>query len=166
MEENLYSPPEANVDNKETDNSELASRWSRIGASILDMLTILPFTIPLMYLTGGFEILANEGQLQLFYGFLMGMAGIVIFAAIHGKIMLRDGQTWGKKALDIKIVKIDDKPVDFNCLAKRYGFYWLVPQIPFVGQFLNFINVMFAFGKARRCIHDYLGGTKVVKVNN
>lgn len=166
MEEERYAAPSSDLVNSPLDSEEeqLASRWSRLWASLLDVLTILPFTLLITYLTGGFNRFSEGMEPSFTYSLMISVLGILIFLAIHGSLMFKDGQTWGKKALRIKIVMLDGAPVNVKALAKRYGFFWLVPQIPIIGQFINLVNILFVFSKAKRCLHDYLGDTKVVRV--
>lgn len=165
MENEIYKSPKADLETAiETDNTNLASRGSRFVASIVDALTILPITLPLMYFTGGFEGVFEGQQPSLIYTLTMALVGMAIFLVIHGKIILRDGQSWGKKSQNIKIVTIEGDHADIKCLAKRYGFYWGVPQVPVVGPLINMVNILFIFAKSKRCLHDHVAGTKVVRV--
>ena len=164
MEKDIYNPPESNLEVGSSDGSILASRWSRLWASLIDVLTVIPITIPLYYFTGGFDGISQGVEPSVSYLLVMFLISTAIFLAIHGKIMLRDGQTWGKKAQNIKIVTIDGEHADLAVLAKRYGFYWGVSQIPVVGQLLSMVNILFIFTKSKRCLHDHVGGTKVVQV--
>ncbi|NRB39794.1 MAG: RDD family protein [Pseudomonadales bacterium] len=169
MEKSIYSPPESELEPELeleiTDDRVLASRWSRLWASMLDALTITPITVPLMYFTGGFDGISEGVQPSLSYTLVIALIGAIVFLVIHGKIIIRDGQTWGKKALNIKIVTMSGEHPSIQTLAKRYGFYWGVPQIPTIGQFLSIINILFIFSKSKRCIHDHVAGTRVVEAN-
>ena len=162
MEKNIYSAPESNLENNDSSESVDATRISRLLASFVDGLTILPFTAALMYFTGGFDGFKEGVQPSFSYTLIMGLIGIGIFVLMHGKIMIRDGQTWGKKAFNIKMVSLDGSNVTGAMLLKRYSFYWLVPQVPVAGQILSMINILFIFGKTKRCLHDYIAGTRVV----
>jgi uncharacterized RDD family membrane protein YckC len=46
----------------------------------------------------------------------------------------------------------------------RYLPISLAALIPVIGPYLSLVDVVFIFGSERRCIHDRLAGTKVVKV--
>jgi len=116
-----------------------------------------------MYFTGGLSNL-EAGPPDLLYSFLLGLAGIVAFVLINGKFLLSNGQTIGKKLLKIKIVTTESKYANLSALAKRYGFNWAIALVPVLGQLLALINIVFIFGKTKRCLHDFVGGTKVVKV--
>ena len=41
--------------------------------------------------------------------------------------------------------------------------YFIPGQVPIAGQLFNLINILFIFGKKRRCFHDYIAGTMVIK---
>ena len=144
--------------------SNLATRWSRLWASLLDSLIMMCFTVPLMYFTGGIDLIMQGREPNIVYMVGMGIAGIVFFALINGKFLLESGQTIGKKVLNIKIVDMNDILPSKMHLLKRYGLYFGLGQIPVVGQWLSIINVLFIFGKEKRCLHDYVGETRVIKV--
>ena len=164
MNDNVYSPPKSDLGSPDADFSDLATRGSRFLAAIIDALTIVPITMPLMYFTGGFDGITTGTQPTILYTVSMTLIGIIVFLAIHGYFLVKDGQTLGKKAFNIKVVTHDGQHAQIATLLKRYGFYWLIPQIPVAGIFLNLINLLFIFRKPTKCIHDYVGGTKVVKV--
>ena len=162
MENNVYSAPNSDVAIAESGEHELAGRWSRLGASIIDGLTIMPITLPLMYFTGGFAGLSKGVAPSFMYSLGMALVGILVFIIIHGYLLVKNGQTVGKKVLGIKIVTLENELPKMSNLTRRYGLYWLLPQIPMVGPYINLVNVLFIFTKSKRCLHDHLGGTKVV----
>lgn len=165
MEDNIYSSPKSDVEIHTAEVADLAGRWSRLGASIIDSLTVAPITVPLMYFTGAFEGVSEGGQSSLLYTYGISAIGIIAFIIVHGYFLVRDGQTLGKKILSIKIVTVDNRLPDISNLIRRYALFWLAPQIPVVGLFVNMINILFIFTKSKRCLHDYAGGTKVVQAN-
>lgn len=166
MENEIYKAPEAELEtaNFDSDNVELASRGSRLAASIIDSLTVLPISILLMYFTGGFQGISEGQQPGIQYTVILTLVSSAIFLVIHGKIMLRDGQTWGKRLLKIKIVTTDGGHADLKALSKRYGLYWGLSIVPGVGHLLGIINILFVFSKSKKCLHDHVGGTKVIKL--
>jgi len=161
MEQDVYKAPESNLNIEQEGPGTLASRWARLGASMVDAIVVMCITIPLMYVTGGFSNL-EAGPPGLVYSFVIGLVGILAFALINGKFLLSNGQTLGKKLLKIKIVTTDTRYADLTTLAKRYGFNWGIALVPVIGQFLGLVNVLFIFGKTKRCLHDFVGGTKVI----
>jgi len=164
MENEIYKSPKAELETNLIENeTKLATRSSRFFAATIDTFTIMPVMILITYFTGGFEGIADGHQPPLQYSLILALVYTALFLLVHGKIMLRDGQTWGKKALNIKIVTVDGDHVSLSTLAKRYGFYWGLPLVPVGGQFINLASILFIFSKPRRCFHDYVGGTIVVQ---
>jgi uncharacterized RDD family membrane protein YckC len=84
---------------------------------------------------------------------------------LNWRLLERSGQTIGKKALGMKIVDLSGALPPFGKLvALRYVLPILIAQIPFLGGLFALADALFIFGAERRCIHDYLAGTRVVDV--
>lgn len=163
MTNEIYTTPDSQLDVDTSEATTLASRWSRLFASILDGFVIMAITLPVMYVTGGFEGLSEGIQPSIGYTLSMGILGLAVFVLANGKFLLNDGQTIGKKALGIKIVDLDGALPDVKQhLVKRYAVYFIPGQIPIIGQLFSMINILFVFGKEKRCVHDIVAGTKVV----
>ncbi len=140
-----------------------ASRWKRLWASLIDTFILLLFIVPMMYITGGFDGIKDGVQPSIVYSLLIGLLSIVVFIIINGKLLTGSGQTVGKRAMGIKIVSLSGElPTVKEHLLKRYGIYFLLGQVPFIGQILSVANVLIIFGKQRRCGHDHIAGTTVV----
>jgi len=162
---NVYSTPQAElVDPTAVGAQPLASRWARLGAAIVDSIILLIVVMPLMYFTGGFDGVMEGRQPSTIYSLVMGLVSIIVFFVINYGFLVANGQTVGKKVLDIKIVDLDGNVPAFQPqLLKRYAVYFLPGQIPVVGQIFSIINVLFIFSKDKRCLHDLVAKTKVVK---
>lgn len=116
-----------------------------------------------MYFTGGFEDVASGIEPSLSHTILMGVASLAIFSLLNGKLLAGNGQTTGKKVLGIKIVDMNGNiPSVKEHLVVRYIAYFVPGWLPVVGSILPLVNVLFIFGKQRRCLHDYIAKTKVV----
>ena len=91
MTDDIYSPPESDPQNETGNNaSQLASKLSRLGASLIDSLIMIALVIPVMFLTGGFDQISNpEDQPSLLYNLAIAIAGIVVFVAINFKLLTR-----------------------------------------------------------------------------
>lgn len=161
---NVYSTPESQLIEPESGNANgLASRWARLGASIIDSIILMVIVLPIMYLTGGFDGVMEGHQPGLGYSLVMAVLGIVVFFVINYRLLITNGQTVGKKLLDIKIVDLNDRvPLFQQQILVRYAVYMLPAQVPFVGQIFNLINILFIFTKEKRCIHDLVAKTRVV----
>ncbi len=164
MNEDIYAPPKSKLLDKEKTDNELAGRWQRLGASLLDGIIMMLVTLPVMYFTGGFDVFKTGVQPSLIYNLLMAVLGLVAFILLNGKLLVDNGQTIGKKVLGIKIVDINGNKATVNDhLLKRYAVYFIPGQIPFAGGLISLINILFIFGKTKRCIHDHVASTIVVK---
>ena len=163
MNDNIYSAPQSDLATDSNDEQTLASRTERFFASLVDGITIMIFTMPAMYFTGGFDGITEGAEPSLSYTLLISALGFVIFFLINAKLLVNKGQTIGKKTLGIKIVDTDGNlPEVKKHLIKRYAVYFIPGQIPLAGQLFSLINILFIFGKQRRCIHDLVAGTKVI----
>ena len=158
MNENI----EIATDKTETETTGLASRWSRVWASILDSLMMMAIMLPLMYFTGFFTLVSEGRQASMTYNLLVSLVSIAVFVAVNYKFLVNDGQTIGKKVLKIKIVDLTENVPSGIALFKRYGLYFGLGQIPVAGPFASIINILFIFTKEKRCGHDYFAGTKVI----
>lgn len=161
---NVYSTPQSQlVDQVDDSEKPLASRWARLGASIIDSIIMMVIIMPVMYFTGGFDGIMEGVQPGFVYTLGVGVLGIIVFFVINYRYLVANGQTVGKKVLEIKIVDLNGNvPVFQPQLVIRYAVYMLPGQIPVVGQIFSFVNILFIFGKEKRCIHDMVAKTKVV----
>ncbi len=163
MTENNETPQNTEVTKTPNETGVLASRWDRFFASLLDGIIYCIIVIPVMYFTGGFDGISQGIQPSLGYNLVISVVGIITFIILNGKLLISSGQTIGKKAIGIKIVDLNGNlPTLNDHLLKRYAFYFIPGQIPFIGPFISIINILFIFGSEKRCIHDLVAGTKVV----
>ncbi len=94
---------------------------------------------------------------------LFSVIGFGVFAAANFKLLEKDGQTIGKRIMQLKIVKSDGSPPPVSdLLTKRYGIVWLASAIPYVGILLALGNVLLGLRDSRLAGHDEIAGTKVV----
>jgi uncharacterized RDD family membrane protein YckC len=170
---NPYEAPCAMVaDPAGTDSLELADRGTRLGAKLLDGLMV----------GGGFLVLGFVAALALPAMLSQGRSGAApviffsIFAALAGGFVLvmliwnllwlhRYGQTIAKRILRIRIVRSSGEPVGMGrLLGIRVLLMWVLESIPFLGPLFSLVNVCFIFRDDRRCLHDLMADTIVVKV--
>jgi uncharacterized RDD family membrane protein YckC len=164
-EENPYAAPEVSLSLEEEWHGgvKLANRGTRLVAALLDGIIGMIFGFPLLYAFGIWNYVAQGQQPPL--GLMIGSsaAGFVVFLAIHGYFLYRNGQTVGKKLLGIRIADLSGKVPDFGrVILLRYLPISLVTLIPVAGSYLPLIDALFIFRADRRCIHDLIAGTMVV----
>ncbi len=78
---------------------ELATKWSRLGASIIDGLIIMIATLPLFYFMGGFDGIDQVPPVTapLSVQFLTAFLGISFYCVVNWKLLETKGQSIGKK---------------------------------------------------------------------
>jgi uncharacterized RDD family membrane protein YckC len=172
---NNYAPPKSEVADVVPDDDIKAGRGARLGASIIDSLLIfgamIPayiHAIPLIARAGAdvqrnsiaiWSVVASTGG-WFYLGLLWGVSVLII----NGILAYQNGQTIGKKLLGIKDVRTDGSRVSFARI------FWLrnavsicISFIPFVGGLYGLVDSLFIFGSAKRCVHDYIADTIVVR---
>lgn len=145
----------------------LAGRGSRLGAVLIDSVILIPILIGIAMVTGFWDYFitraANGIPLSLNENLIAFLVGHSLFLLLNGIFLANHGQTIGKRIMKVKIVDMDGKQVGFLKLySLRYLAFSFISQIPVAGGLLSIINVLFIFGKPRRCLHDLLTGTQVV----
>ena len=134
-----------------------ASRGSRLGAFLIDGVMAMVALAPLLMSVTIFEPRSRAAESTFFLSFFS-----VIALGIYQMVLLsRDGQSLGKKAMKVRIVRFDDggnpgftEAVGFRLLVN--GLLWMVP-----GYAL--LDIMYIFSTEKRCLHDRIAGTKVVE---
>ena len=147
-----------------------ASLGSRFVASLLDGLICAGLSIPavIFYVIGMANVShsyygSTDYSGSVFFFFLAFILYIIPLVYIFIKDGLGEGQSWGKKAMEIKVINVSDNS---NCTkgtsALRALISWLINLIPFVGWLIEPIMVI-ATSDGRR-LADKAAGTMVVNI--
>lgn len=163
QEGNRYAPPAAHVADVQQpgDSFELADRGTRLGAAIIDFVVIMLALWVISLVTPWSPFRGTYA-----FGTLITNAagGFVLFLLINGFLLVQRGQTVGKSITKLRIAQHDGSPVPAGrLLGLRYGVGYLVSSLPFVGALYGLLDALLIFGEERRCIHDRIAGTIVVK---
>jgi len=146
----------------------LGSRGARLGAAFIDGLIIAAIVFPIEYAAGFWQVLmdATRNHELVPLGTLLPWLafGVGVFALVQGYPLVKDGQTWGKKLLSIKIVDGLGRKPSIGQLSARCGVAMLVGLIPFVGRLASIVDSCLIFRADKRCGHDLVAGTHVVQV--
>jgi len=167
--QNPFQPPRARLEaTNEPDDQPLqaASRGSRFGAYLIDILPFVVIGILAAVLlpalrghragwTGSSALLALVGATSL--GWMIYNASLVYLY----------GQTFGKKVMGIRVVRMDGSRVAFG----RFAFLRALPigilaAIPYLGWLIRLTDVLLIFRDSRRCIHDQIADTQVVTAHS
>src|ERR1700691_2729574 len=172
---NNYAPPKSVVADVATDTAgiEKASRGSRLAAVILDGLIISIPLAPSYFAAFQAAMHGPRFSLLSFWAavaatgtmFYLGAIIDIALLVLTGVFVYRNGQTIGKKLLGIKVVRSDGSRAG---LARIFWLRYLVAQylfpiIPMVGMLYALVDVLMIFGEAKRCCHDYIADTIVVR---
>ena len=156
----------------------LASRGDRFLAQLLDnvigLACILPGALMIAFaaVRAGFNYKFGDGieGLAAVAGIgagvtVLGIAALTLFFVQLWMLVTR-GQTIGKRVLGVRIVTVDDgsNPGFIKIFLLRLILPALLGAVPYLGMFFTLTDYFFIFRDDRRCIHDILAGTKVVKV--
>lgn len=164
--ENPYQPPNSNLSNSLNDiEDNTADRGQRFIAAIVDMIIGISSAIPIWILTGTFSNIMKGIQPSLMTQVGMGLYGIIVFALIHGYTLNRYGQTIGKRLTRIYIANTEtNQKADIkDIILRRFLPVTLIAYIPVIGGLIALIDVLMIFRKDKRCGHDLIANTKVLK---
>jgi uncharacterized RDD family membrane protein YckC len=167
----------------------LASPWSRLLARCADGFLELLAAVPALVVLGpdlmkvleaivaasrdgefnldGLETTRLMPALALFTALQLALMGIQIF------LLTSRGQSLGKILLGVRVVRVDDgeKPGFLRAWLLRElpsgAIQGMLQLVPIVGFFLRFAfvttNYLMIFREDRRCLHDFIAGTRVVR---
>lgn len=167
----------------------LASPWSRLLARCADGFLEFLAAVPALVVLGpdlmkvletvvkasregefsleGLETTRLMPALVLFTALQLALLGIQIF------LLTSRGQSLGKILLGVRVVRADDgeKPGFLRVWLLRElpsgAIQGMLQLLPVVGFFLRFAfvttNYLMIFREDRRCLHDFIAGTRVVR---
>jgi uncharacterized RDD family membrane protein YckC len=141
-----------------------AGRGLRLWAAILDFMIVALVAFVAIWPLGIFENEQAYEPVQL-VGRLLTLL-VCSYLLVNGWLLLKRGQTLGKRLLGLRIVAYaDNKQMSLWLLLIRAFSVLAVLAIPFVGL-LVIVDVLFIFTAQRRCLHDYFVGSTVHKIQS
>lgn len=160
-----FAPPAAHVEDVGTDSAglQLAGRGIRFGAAMIDVFIAIGVTWLASVVTpwNPWNPEASLWAPQV----LNTAIGFGMFMAIHGFLLATRGQTVGKLLLKIRIARPDGTPASLGRLiGLRYGVGSLIAIVPAAGQVWGVVDALLIFRQSRRCLHDSIADTVVLKV--
>ena len=143
----------------------LAGRGARLAAYLIDWALVGVVAGLIGYHAGLWERLMQQDTEAVVW---LGVIGMVVYAVINGRLLANRGQTVGKMAAAVRIV--DARTREIVPFWKSFGLRVVVIQalasVPAVGALFSLVDVLFIFGERRRCLHDHLAGTVVIRVED
>ena len=156
-----------------------ADRLTRLASAVVDFLISVAGAMPgvLVIGTAFFDIviaaargqepdLSNMNAGRLLIGFsLIGLASLTLLGVQIYLISTR-GQSLAKCLLGLRIVRTADgsNPGFIHGWLLRAFVPGLIGLLPMVGNIFTIVNYCFIFREDRRCLHDLIADTRVVKV--
>jgi uncharacterized RDD family membrane protein YckC len=172
---NPYAPPTADAQADgvpDPRGPELASRWQRLGGAVVDGLLGALTAVPARIGTHrGFRFDVSVGPTLVHFGdatswgVLSSVSAVALWILQSYFVALR-GQSIGKMVAGTRIVALDGRPAPFvNAIVLRTWLAVALPLIPVVGGLVTLIDVLFVYRHDRRCVHDLVAGTKVIRAD-
>ncbi len=160
---NPYRPPNADLV-EATKSTDRAGRGARLAASLIDAVFGMVIAVPAIWYSGILEGFPNIRPPGAAMRFGAGVFGLASATAIHGWFVATRGQTVGKLLVGLRMVRSDGSRLSLGrWLGLRMIPVVLVGQIPVIGNILVTLDALFIFRSDRRCLHDHLADTIVVK---
>jgi uncharacterized RDD family membrane protein YckC len=165
---NPYAPPLASVHDipESHETNAPADRETRLGAALLDGIIFVAMVYVPFFFTVMFGRVAKAGagsgaaDPMVILGIVLNLVGFAAWCWLTISRMRANGQSIAKKYLGIKVVRTDGSPVSLGRLIwLRNVVNLLLGILPFYG----IVDPIFIFGESRRCLHDKIADTIVVK---
>lgn len=139
-----------------------ASRGRRLAAATIDFALVLAAGLVLVVATGAFEDAGDYGNpLPRIIGF-----GFVAYFLVNGWHLARYSQTLGKAILGLVVVDAaTTNPARWWRLAIRSPFFLALYSVSLGALvLLPLVDQAFIFRSNRRCLHDLICGTEVLRL--
>ncbi|MFM1886506.1 MAG: hypothetical protein RL026_1663 [Pseudomonadota bacterium] len=145
-----------------------ASRRRRLAAAVLDYLFAMAAGAPAGLVAGfrGGPPADSMTGLALPEIYLL-LVGVLALFVVQVWLLASRGQTLGKLILKIRIVRSTDggNPGFVHAVLVRFLAVALLGAVPFVGWLFTLVDLLFIFGPDRRCLHDRMAGTRVLRLH-
>lgn len=142
-----------------TNQYQLAGRGARLGAALLDIVIFAACLAP-----GIIAMSSSDSDMGKGVGIALLVIAWLGLMIVQAVFLIKRGQSLGKMAVGIKIVRVSDESVPG--FVKVFLLRMFVPNllygIPYLGVVLLLVDLLFIFREDRRCLHDLIAETKVV----
>ena len=163
---NPYQAPQSRVGDiaEHPQTFVLAERATRLGAASVDGII---FIIPLSALASPL-ILMNMQNVpsEPWMGWMIGAASLIILSVVATNLIFwhRYSQSIGKFILKIKIARTDGSRAGLRRIFfLRFLVPGLIAAIPLAGIVFSAVDSLMIFRESRKCLHDSIADTLVIK---
>ena len=146
------------------ETSMLAGRGRRLAAAVMDFVLVLVAGLVLVVVTGAFEDAGDYAGNPL--PRIVGL-GFAAYFLVNGWHLARHSQTLGKAILGLVVVDAGTtNPARWWRLAIRSPFFLALYSISLGALvLLPVLDQAFIFRSNRRCLHDLVCGTDVLRLS-
>ena len=143
-----------------------ASRLQRLAAFLVDALLELNFACLGVFLAiawiGDFVLIGPGSETT----FSCVLGSVMALSVVQWLLIARTGRSIGKWAAGARIVRLEDDgpPGLLRGVLLRQWLPAMLGALGAVGAVLRLVDVLAVFGADRRCIHDRIAKTRVVRV--
>lgn len=166
------SPEMSGMDPATEAGDQLAGRMSRLGAAFVDGFLMMIIVLPIQF-ASGFFARAQQQQTGALETIVMSFVGMGVMLLLNGYFLVKRGQSLGKMAAGVQIVDFQTGQLLPFLRVYVFRYLWslplsvLVALIPGQGDdiavnIILLIGILLIFGESRRCLHDYIAGSRVV----
>jgi uncharacterized RDD family membrane protein YckC len=161
-----YAPPHTHVEDvaPAVDGLQLASRGRRFSAALIDVLlsALAMWLVSLVTPWNPWEAKdANLWSLSL----ENSAFGFGLFVALQRYLLATRGQTIGKALLGMRITRPGgDKVSIARVIGLRYGVGYAFNLFLATALIFGLADTLLIFRKSRRCLHDTIADTIVIRV--
>lgn len=158
--------------------ASLADRGARLLAASIDELIVLGAAVPLLF--GAIPAISSMlaagadpesiGTGELFSAMLSGPAitltvvALLAWSAITAWLVATRGQSIGKRLVGIKVVRTDGSRASFARIFLLRNVVSSLPSLlPYLGWFYLLADPLLIYQDSRRCVHDLIADTIVVR---
>lgn len=162
---NPYAAPLAPLEDSPFDEVVLADRGTRLGAAILDGLAAFVCLLPVMFVIPWLEQSGGKpNEVAVAVMWVLMMLGMGALLALNLVWLHRYGQTIGKRLLKIKVLRTDGSHCALSRIVlARWLPVTLLGALPLLGPILQLVDALMIFREDRRCLHDLIADTIVVR---
>ena len=157
------------------DRHVLSGWWPRVGAQLIDWLIVgIGGVALLVALTAPFSIgfFANDdvGVVSLIVGFTIALVCVSVVALLYAPAMMArtNGQTLGRMAVGIRVVRANGKPVDFGyAMLREVAVKTLLFGIAggLTGGLAQLADYLWPlWDEENRALHDFVVDTRTIRI--
>jgi uncharacterized RDD family membrane protein YckC len=147
---------------------ELATPSSRLAAQIIDNLLFLAAAMPGgvvgAILGSSFQFGSDKDDSAIVMAGALGLLTGLLFYIYQCQLIAGTGQSLGKRWSHVRIALEGGEPPGFwRGVVLRSWALFLLRIIPGLGYIVNLVDSLMVFSEGRRCLHDRIAGTRVLK---